>query len=193
MSMPDEVTINTVDREEIHRFVRALPEEWGLVDEDGSTLSETIDQVQSALRRYNNPPPVPEPGLWTVAKTIGPDPMRHGPITIHVRTHADWVSLSGDRRDWFEVCSLGTVEILNPSPGEVHMYDAEAGTLLYDGRVWVPGADYDNAVAKTWQEAADILAAVHGGNQWADEAIQVYRDRAAVLGSFAGSSEGHSE
>ena len=61
--MDTEVTINTLDREEIHRLIAALPAAWGLIDErDGSTLSETVDQVIEALRKYANPEPE-KPGI----------------------------------------------------------------------------------------------------------------------------------
>ena len=52
-----QVVIDTQDREEIHRFIACLPADWGLIDTDGSTLSETIEQVQAALREFANPKP----------------------------------------------------------------------------------------------------------------------------------------
>jgi hypothetical protein len=43
----------------------------------------------------------PEPPEWTVVASTG-----GGVRTFHTRTAADWVDLSGLRRDWHEVCDL---------------------------------------------------------------------------------------
>lgn len=63
-------------------------------------------------------PPLPdEPPVWTVVKTVGKPGPGEGPITVHVRTKAAWVDLSGNRRKWPEVCSLdhqGQPEVLEP-------------------------------------------------------------------------------
>lgn len=65
-----------------------------------------------------------EPSVWTVVKTVG-SPGHNGPITIHVRTRAAWVDLSGKRRKWPEVCSLdheGKPTVLRPED-EMGMFD----------------------------------------------------------------------
>lgn len=71
-------------------------------------------------------PPLPdEPPIWTVVKTVGPSGPG-GPITIHVRTRAAWVDLSGNRREWPEVCSLdhqGKPTVLKPEEDEMGMFD----------------------------------------------------------------------
>lgn len=71
------VTINTLDREEIHRFIACLPADWGLIDErDGSTLSETVAQVTEALREFANPKPARCTSLYLV---VGED--------VYIRCH----------------------------------------------------------------------------------------------------------
>lgn len=64
---PDAVTINTLDREEIDRFARALPAHWSLVNENDTIDSEVINDLQAALREFANPKPSVCPSLHHVA------------------------------------------------------------------------------------------------------------------------------
>ena len=51
------IAIDTLDREEIHRLIACLPADWGLIEPDGSVLSEVINQVAGALLEFANPKP----------------------------------------------------------------------------------------------------------------------------------------
>ena len=53
---PDTVTINTLDREEIDRFIRALPAHWSLVNDDDTIDSDDITDVQDAFQTFATPP-----------------------------------------------------------------------------------------------------------------------------------------
>ena len=49
------VEIDTLDREEIHRLIACLPVDWGLIEPDGSVVSEVINEVSAALLEFANP------------------------------------------------------------------------------------------------------------------------------------------
>lgn len=101
------VTINTLDREEIHRFIACLPADWGLIDErDGSTLSETVDQVQGALREFANP----KPARCTSLKDMS-DSARIQCLTPTTLPHRHRAVYAGVDVRWIDAEEYGRVEV----------------------------------------------------------------------------------
>lgn len=110
------VTINTLDREEIHRFIACLPADWGLIDErDGSTLSETVDQVIEALREFANPKPARCASLWADPFATDPTTLRRCKFDAgHDERHrADWSAPTGHNQSatWADGGAYGRVEV----------------------------------------------------------------------------------
>lgn len=84
----DHIVIDVLDRDAIDELCRAFPDDWSLVNDDGTIDSEVINAVQQALQDYANtpPPPIEPSGLGAVVTAKLP----HGAAGVTMIRISTW-------------------------------------------------------------------------------------------------------